>query len=109
MITIGMNYEILEGKDQAFEKKFALVLKAMDGSDGHVRTQLYKDVFKERSYLVVSEWSSKSAFDGFVGSDTFKQVTDWGNANILATRPDHKVYGPSMEIGDTAAAKGSPA
>ena len=103
MITIGMNYEIREGKDQPFEKKFALVLEAMDGSDGHVKTQLYRDVFKERSYLVVSEWSSKSAFDGFISSDTFKQVTDWGAANILATRPDHKVYGSSAELGHAAA------
>ena len=59
MITIGMNYEILEGKDQPFEKKFALVLDAMSEMTGHLATHLYKDVFKNRSYLVV---------DGFVDS-----------------------------------------
>ena len=92
MITVGMNYEVREGKDQPFEKKFALVLEAMEGSEGHVRTQLYKDVFKDRSYLVVSEWSQQPAFDAFVKSEAFEKVTDWGQANILAARPAHKVY-----------------
>jgi heme-degrading monooxygenase HmoA len=102
MITIGMNYEVLEGKTQPFEKKFAQVLEAMDGSEGHVRTQLYKDVFKERSYLVVSEWNSRPAFDSFIGSAAFKKVTDWGTANILAGRPAHREYGSSANVGHGA-------
>ena len=100
MITIGMNYEVREGKDQPFEKKFALVLDAMNEMTGHLATHLYKDVFKNRSYLVISEWTSKDVFDSFIASDTFKQVTDWGQAHILATRPAHKVY---LEATETTA------
>lgn len=93
MTTIGMNYEILEGKDQSFEKKFAVVLDVMSKTAGHISTHLYRDVFKERSYLVLSEWETRSTFDDFIGSDAFRKVTDWGTANILATRPKHFVYG----------------
>jgi heme-degrading monooxygenase HmoA len=93
MITIGMNYQVREGKGQPFEKKFALVQEVMGQSNGHVKTNLYKDAFNGDSYLVVSEWNSENAFDSFVASDTFKKVTDWGAANILAGRPSHTVYG----------------
>ncbi|MFQ5588851.1 MAG: antibiotic biosynthesis monooxygenase family protein [Nitrospiria bacterium] len=93
MITVGMNYEVLEGKDQPFEKKFALVLDAMGKTPGHKKTNLYKDVFQNRSYLIVSEWHSREAFDSFVSSDAFAKVTDWGKEHILASRPKHEVYG----------------
>ena len=92
MITVGMNYHIREGKDQAFEKKFALVLEAMSVMAGHLGTHLYKEVFQERSYLVVSEWHTRASFDDFVQSEAFRQVTDWGTTNILATRPKHEIY-----------------
>ena len=97
MITVGMNYEILEGKDKPFEKKFAIVLDVMAKSTGHLNTHLYKDVFKKRSYLIVSEWNSRSAFDDFVRSEQFQKVTAWGAANILATRPKHEIYGDNVE------------
>ncbi|MCH7549407.1 MAG: antibiotic biosynthesis monooxygenase [Candidatus Krumholzibacteriota bacterium] len=92
MITVGMNYEVREGKAPAFEKKFALVMDVMDPMEGHVDTHLFRDVFQERGYLVVSEWETRESFDTFVGSDEFRKVTDWGTANILATRPTHEVY-----------------
>jgi len=66
MITVGMNYEILEGKTEPFEKKFAIVLDVMAKTPGHQKTNLYKDVFHERSYLIVSEWETRPTFDAFV-------------------------------------------
>ncbi len=92
MVTIGMNYEVLEGKQETFEKKFALVMEAMEGAAGHAKTRLYQDTFKPGSYLVVSEWTDKGEFDAFVASETFRNVTKWGRENVLAGRPAHKVY-----------------
>ena len=93
MITVGMNYQIRENKETAFVKKFALVLEAMRGMPGHVNTALYQNVFETRSYLVVSEWETRDAFDSFVQSEQFRKVADWGAANILASRPKHEIYG----------------
>ena len=93
MTTVGMNYEIREGKESAFEKKFAVVLDVMEDVPGHVRTNLYRDAFSDRSYLVVSEWTARKDFDGFIGSDAFRATTAWGEANILASRPNHFIYG----------------
>lgn len=103
MTTIGMNYEILEGKDQPFEKKFAKVLEVMQDVPGHVKTHLYRDAYKKRSYLVVSEWETRETFDAFVASDVFRATTAWGGSSILATRPSHVVYGA-----DAALAGGCP-
>ena len=77
MITVGMNYEIREGKDQAFEKMFGKVLDVMGKIEGHVKTHLYRDVFETRSYLIVSEWNTRAAFDSFIESEQFSKVTDW--------------------------------
>jgi len=93
MVTVGMNYEVLEGKESPFEKKFALVLDVMAATPGHKKTNLYKDVFQGRSYLIVSEWDTRETFDAFVQSDAFAQVTNWGKETILAGRPSHEVYG----------------
>jgi heme-degrading monooxygenase HmoA len=98
MITVGMNYEVLPGKGSAFEKKFALVVEALASLPGHVTTRLYRDVANERSFLVVSEWDSRGAFDAFVGSDAFRKTTEWGAAGILASRPTHRVYGDDPPV-----------
>ncbi|HET8761139.1 MAG TPA: antibiotic biosynthesis monooxygenase [Nitrospiria bacterium] len=102
MITVGMNYEILEGKEQPFERKFALVLEAMSQTPGHSNTNLYRDVFRGRSYLIVSEWETRAAFNAFVQSDTFRSVTNWGRETILASRPRHEVYGDDVAAPLTA-------
>jgi len=93
MVTIGMNYVVLPGKEKAFESKFKAVAQALDGAPGHDNSHLYCDVSNPQSYLIVSQWNDKSAFDTFVGSDDFRAVTNWGTEHILAGRPRHQVYG----------------
>ncbi len=95
MITVGMNYEIIEGKQGEFEKVFAKVLEIMNAMDGHGESHLYRDVSSANSYLIVSEWSDEGAFDTFTKSEQFRNVVDWGKAEILASRPKHEIYGRS--------------
>ncbi len=92
MVTIGMNYKVLPGKGPVFERAFSQVLKAMSEGEGHSATQLYRDVNSENSYLIVSDWSDEGAFQSFVKSEAFAKVTNWGKEQILAGRPQHKVY-----------------
>jgi heme-degrading monooxygenase HmoA len=92
MITVGMNYKVLAGKETIFENAFRGVLKAMAGVQGHQVSHLYRDVDEPRSYLIVSEWESRGTFDAFVASDTFKKVVSWGKEQILAERPRHEIY-----------------
>ena len=49
MVTIGMNYEILQGKEEIFEKAFARVLGSLEGVAGHESSRLYRDVLRQRS------------------------------------------------------------
>jgi heme-degrading monooxygenase HmoA len=92
MITVGMNYHVIEGKQADFEEKFAAVIGALRAADGHTSSTLWKDVSDSASYLITSEWSEEQAFLDFIHSQAFKDVTSWGKEQILSGRPQHKIY-----------------
>ena len=92
MITIGMNYKVLPGKEDNFERMFNNVLNSLKTVDGHGKSALYKDVNDLQSYLIVSEWDSEDDFHTFIQSEKFRGVVEWGQENILADRPVHTVY-----------------
>ena len=92
MITVGMNYYVIAGKEQQFEEKFAAVVSALQAAEGHGRSTLWRDVSNTASYLITSEWSDEKAFQDFIHSDAFREVTNWGQEEILSARPRHKVY-----------------
>lgn len=92
MITVGMNYHVLPGKQSDFEQKFSAVLAALRSAAGHTNSTLWKDVSDDASYLITSEWSDEQAFMTFIQSAAFKEVTTWGKEQILSGRPQHKIY-----------------
>ena len=92
MITVGMNYHVIEGKQQDFEEKFGAVIGALEAAEGHTTSTLWKDVADDASYLITSEWSDEQAFQDFIHSDAFRSVTNWGKEQILSGRPQHKIY-----------------
>ncbi len=92
MITVGMNYKVLEGKGELFESVFNKVLQVMQELDGHRESRLYRDTNDLHAYLIVSEWSDRAAFDLFIASERFKNVVNWGKDEVLAARPKHEVY-----------------
>ncbi len=92
MITVGMNYHVIEGKQADFEEKFKAVIGALEAAEGHTQSTLWRDVADSASYLITSEWSDEQAFQDFIRSDAFRAVTNWGKEQILSGRPQHKVY-----------------
>lgn len=92
MVTVGMNYVVLPGKEADFEAKFAGVIGALKAADGHTESKLWRDVAEPNSYLITSDWNDEQAFRDFVTSEAFRAVTNWGKEEILAGRPQHKVY-----------------
>ena len=44
MITVGMNYHVIPGKQKDFEDKFAAVMGALNAAAGHTSSTLWKDV-----------------------------------------------------------------
>jgi len=93
MVTIGMNYDVISGKEKVFEDAFANVLEAMKTMEGHGESSLYRKVgADEPAYLIVSQWSDEQAFADFVASEKFRKVTQWGAENILRGRPRHTTY-----------------
>ena len=101
MVTIGMNYRVLAGKEEVFEGACRKVLSVMKEATGHDDSQLFRrvdagdrrvDAGDDAEYLIVSRWHDEAAFQAFIASDTFKKVTSWGLANVLAGRPSHTTY-----------------
>jgi heme-degrading monooxygenase HmoA len=92
MITVGMNYHVIAGKQSLFEEKFNAVLAALKAAQGHTSSNLWKDVDDDASYMITSEWSDEQAFNDFIRSQAFKDVTTWGKEQILSGRPQHKIY-----------------
>lgn len=94
MVTIGMNYQVLAGKEETFEAACQRVLEVMKEATGHDHSAVYRriDDGPAAGYLIVSRWSDEAAFQAFIASETFRKVTSWGLANILAGRPSHTTY-----------------
>ena len=92
MTTIGMHYDVIPGKEEEFERGFIGVLELLKTLPGHVESHMYEDVQSVGSYVILSQWQTQDAFTAFLRSDAFKQVTAWGRAEILRSRPRHKVY-----------------
>jgi heme-degrading monooxygenase HmoA len=93
VVTIGMNYFVIPGKEKIFEDACAKVVQTMDGIEGHETSSLYREVGDgDPVYLIVSSWHDEAAFKKFIASDAFKKVTNWGALNILSGRPRHTTY-----------------
>lgn len=93
MVTIGMNYFVIPGKEQIFEDACKKVVSTMEGMEGHDASSIYREIGDaEPVYLIVSRWQNEQAFHDFVASDAFKKVTNWGAQNILRGRPQHTTY-----------------
>jgi heme-degrading monooxygenase HmoA len=93
VVTIGMNYQVLPGKEEVFEGACRKVLEVMGEASGHDRSQIYRAIEgSPAEYLIVSRWSDEAAFQSFIQSEAFKKVTSWGLANVLAGRPRHTTY-----------------
>ena len=98
MITVGMYYDVVAGREREFEEKFAEVAGILRGQPGHVQSLLYRQVTRPSSYAIFSEWESRQAFQAFLRGDLFRSVAAWGRAGILETRPRHRVYGQEEDL-----------
>lgn len=98
MVTVGLYYQVLPGQEKVFEDTVDQVMDLLSKNEGHVKSFLYRDVKDPRSYAIISEWSSQADFTNFVRSDVFHTVTEFGKAEVLESRPRHKVYGTEREL-----------
>jgi heme-degrading monooxygenase HmoA len=98
MVTIGMDYRVLDGKQDAFISMFNKVVDIMTDAAGHRNSRLYRDVNDSCAFLIVSEWADEDQFRAFIESTTFAKVTNWGKERILAGKPRHRVYGSAAPV-----------
>jgi heme-degrading monooxygenase HmoA len=53
---------------------------------------MYEDIESKGSYVILSQWESKEAYGKFLNSPEFANAVAWGKAEILRSRPKHKVF-----------------
>jgi len=99
MVTVGMYYDVLAGQGAAFESKFEAVVASLRDAAGHKSSFLYRRVDDPDSYAILSEWDDTQAFHAFIRSETFREVTAWGRAEVLRAAPRHKIYPRSEDLG----------
>ena len=99
MVTVGMYYDVVPGQGANFEARFVEVVNALKQAPGHVSSYLYKRVDDLDSYAILSEWNDADAFQAFIRSDAFHEVTAWGRSVALRNRPRHKIYPRSDDLG----------
>ena len=92
MTTIGMQYDVIPGKEEEFEKGFLGVLDWIKTLPGHTESHMYEDIQSKGSYCMLIHWETKEAFEKFLHSPEFAKAVAWGKAEILRSRPRHKVY-----------------
>ncbi len=90
--TVGMHYETVAGKEEEFERGFLAVLEHLKSVPGHLESHMYEDVASVGSYVILSNWADKQSFEAFIHSPQFAKVVAWGKAELLRSRPRHKVY-----------------
>ena len=99
MVTVGMYYDVIPGRGDAFRAKFAAVVEALQSATGHKSSFLYQRVDDPDSYAILSEWHDQQAFHDFIRSEAFRTVTAWGRAEVLRSPPRHKIYPRSEDVG----------
>jgi len=92
MITFGMSYEVLHGREADFKRAVESVMNVLSKQDGHTHTFLFHDCHNKNNFLIMSEWSNEDAFEKFIHSPAFRKVANWGADNILSKPPVHRTY-----------------
>lgn len=99
-----MYYDVIPEKAGLFTAKFREVIDLLQTIPGHKATYLYQRVDDPNSFAVMSEWTEREAFMAFIGSETFRSVTNWGREQVLRGAPKHKIYPRSEDLGRPAQA-----
>lgn len=91
MLTVGLYYNVVPGKEQDFEEYFKVVAEQLTKIDGYVSALLYKRVDMPNSFLIYSEWRDRDSFEAFIKSREFSGAKE-GGSDMLMGRPSHKIY-----------------
>jgi heme-degrading monooxygenase HmoA len=91
MLTVGLYYDVVPGKENIFENMFGSVIDTIKTMEGYVSAILYRRVDKPNSYLIYSEWQNMESFEKFVSSREFSEVKSEG-PQLLVSRPYHRIY-----------------
>ena len=92
MMTIGLQYEVRQGKEDQFKKVFAGVIVTLPKMHGHVATRLFEDVLEPGNFLLMSRWKLLRDFKTFARGEGFQRISEWAKAELFRGEPRQQVY-----------------
>ena len=92
MITVGMTFKIVLGKEEQFEDAYKKILNVLNHAEGHSGSRLYRDSEDPSTFLLMSEWLDQRAFDICIDSKQYREAVDWNREQILAGKIHHRIF-----------------
>jgi heme-degrading monooxygenase HmoA len=91
MVVVMNRIPVAEGREQEFEQTFAERDRAVDQVPGFVDLQVLRPS-EGRTYVVMTRWKSRAAFDAWTKSDAFITAHRKQSPGLAADRPTLEIY-----------------
>ena len=91
MIVVMNRITVAEGLEQDFEETFVGRDRAVDQMTGFIDLQVLRPV-EGRTYIVMTRWTSREAFDTWTHSATFLSAHKKQQPGFAESRPVLEIY-----------------
>ncbi|HEY0319409.1 MAG TPA: antibiotic biosynthesis monooxygenase [Pyrinomonadaceae bacterium] len=91
MIVVMNRITVAEGREQDFEQTFVERDRAVDKTTGFIDLQVLRPS-EGRTYIVMTRWTSREAFDTWTTSETFLAAHRKQSPGFAESRPVLEIY-----------------
>ncbi|HKS30386.1 MAG TPA: antibiotic biosynthesis monooxygenase [Pyrinomonadaceae bacterium] len=91
MIVVMNRITVAEGREEEFEQTFLTRDRAVDQMTGFIDLQVLRPS-EGRTYIVMTRWNSREAFDTWTSSDAFLSAHRKPSPGLAESRPVLEIY-----------------
>lgn len=91
MIVVMNRITVAEGREEEFEQTFLTRDRAVDQMTGFIDLQVLRPS-EGRTYIVMTRWNSREAFDTWTSSDAFLSAHRKPSPGFAESRPVLEIY-----------------
>lgn len=99
-IFVLFRVEIKEGKEEAYQKLLAEVLKHAKEQKGLISMERAKSIFKERAYISVHEWESEEAIEKWMNHPQHQEAMRIGKSELFSSYSVKRMVELPRKVGD---------
>lgn len=91
MIVVMNRITVAKGREQEFEETFLTRDRAVDQMAGFLDLHVLRPT-EGRTYVVMTRWNSREAFDNWTTSEAFRAAHRKGSSGLAQDRPVLEIY-----------------